>query len=230
MKQTIAPTSSRQRKPAPVRASTNVPRPLSNIVPKSLNTTLTYYDFFVFSSGGAASHGIVSLRANSCRDPVVAAGGGSPSGFTQLSYLYHQIRVNKIDVHVWGNNTCAQPVILGLFFRSSRGSLFTTGVECQQMLMEMCPQNEVATMSIASATFGYPSFDLRTSRTVAAIEGHAVQDNDYASSFGVEPNTQCYLDVVMVAADGATVSITSNVHIRLVYHVTVSEPNQTYTD
>jgi len=203
-----------------------------NIVPKKLDTTLVYYDFFTLSTGGAAAYSVSSFRANSCRDPVSAAGGGSPSGFTQLGYLYQHILVNKIDVHAWGYNTCASPIIIGWMLRSSHGSAVASGVEAQQVLMELPDLVAgVATVIPYVNGNGLPEFSIKGTRSIAAIEGRrSINDEDYGSSFGTEPVTQCYADLVLASADGAAVSSTCTVHVRIVYHVTVSEPNQTYTD
>jgi len=149
-----------------------------------------------------------------------------------LGYLYQRIRVDKIDVHSWGYNTCASPLIIGWIFRSSHGSAVTSGVQAQQIMMEMPDLSSgVSTLVPYVAGNTVTEFNSRGSRSISAIEGlPSLSDNDYSSSFGSEPTTQCYADLVLCSADGAAVSSTANAHVRIVYHVTVSEPNQTYTD
>lgn len=201
-------------------------------MPRELHTKLIYYDFFTLSTGGAASFVVTSFRANSCRDPVAAAGGGSPSGFTQLGYLYQHIRVNAVSVKVWGYNTCTSPITIGIIWRSSHGSAVASGVEAQQILMEM-PALVGAVTTLIPYVNGnsIPEYSLRCRSTIAAIEGGGrTLDADYSSSFGAEPTTQCYADLVLCSSDGAAVSSTANAHVQITYDVVVSEPNQTYTD
>lgn len=207
-----------------------IPRQVSSIVPKTMNTTLVYYDYYNLTTG-AASYAAYSFRANSCRDPYAGVGGGAPSGFTELSYLYQHIHVNSIDVSAWGYNTCATPLIIGWFFRSSHGSVLTPGPAMQQTLMEMPNvSGAVATTLPSGSGFGYSAFKSSASRSISSIEGHPTSDQDYGSTFGLEPTTQCYADLCIVSADGAATASTANAHVRLVYHVSLSEPNQTYTD
>jgi len=217
------------RRPGPPRARAALPISVTNIVPRSLRTTLHYYDYYNLATG-AASYAVYNFRANSCRDPYAGVGGGSPSGFTQLGYLYQHIHVDAVKVHVWGYNTCQSPIIIGLMYRSSHGTALASGAECQQVLMEMPDIARCQTLIPYGSGTSYPTFDIQWKRSVSQIEGRPVSDEDYGSSFGVEPNVQCYADLIIVAADGSTTTLTANCHVKISYTVTVSEPNQTYTD
>lgn len=205
-------------------------RNIRTILPPRMATVLTYYDYYNLATGGAASYSITSFRMNSCRDPQVSVGGGSPSGFTQLGYLYLRYVIDRVDVSVWGYSTVASAQNIGIWFRSTSGSAFGNAVEAQQSLMEFPNLSTVCTLIPYGANTNYPEFDLRASKSLNDLEGRPCFDNDYSTTFGSEPNLQTYVDVVQVASDGAAVSLTANAHIRIRYHVVAYQLNQTYTD
>lgn len=221
-----SPVASRQSKTKQV---SSVSRAIPHIVPSRIRTTLTFYDYYLLNTG-AASLLSSSFRANSCRDPQAAAGGGAPSGFTQLSYVYLRYRVLSVRAEVWGYNTCISPITIGIFFRSANGAVVTTGPEAQQFLMERSDLCHTVTTTPSGSGYGYATFKVSSSRTISKIEGRDTSGAEYSTTFLTEPATQCYVDIVLVSSDGSAINATANAHIRLTYTLEAFEPNQEYTD
>lgn len=211
-------------------ANRRVLNPRRSLVPPSFQADLTYYDFYSLASGGAASHVSKPFRANNPRDPQFDVGGGSCTGYTRLASLYERYRVTAVTAEFSGYNTCATPLIVGIRFRAPNGLELTTGAGCQQALMEMPSQNVHTTVVPYTAGMSWPPFSVRSTRTMSGILGHDADDQNYTAVVTSDPTLELYLDFIIVAADGVAVSITASSHVRVTYHVTFSEPNQTYDD
>lgn len=209
------------------RRSTAMAKPLT---PSNYRSTLFYYDYFNFASGGAAAFHVQVFRLNSPRDPLYAVGGGSCTGFDKLATLFNRIRVLSVDVRYWGYNTCISPLTYGIRFRQPNGANLYTGIGCQQTLFEVPSQCVSTTVVPYSAGTAYPKFSLRASRSVREILGHDDRDDDYGCLVTSDPSKELYIDIVMCSSDGIAYDATSNVHVQIAYHVEMSEPKQDYVD
>lgn len=206
-----------------------VVNPSRSIVPPFMQTTIIYSDYFNWASG--ATTGVVyPFRNNSCRDPYAGIGGGSPSGFVQLSALYTRYRVLSVRFELWGYNTCDSPLIIGIFNRPSYGAILVSGTEIQQM-MERPYQFVFQTVNPFIPGIPHPKYRIDLTRSPDQIEGRALMgEEDYKCTFNSEPNLQTYMDVCMTAGNGNTQNITANGYVRIHYRIECYEPAQVYTD
>jgi len=74
--------------------------------------------------------------------------------------------------------------------------------------------------------FRVPPFGLR----ISTLEKHAVKDEDYEATFGTEPTTQTYWDLMLTGSTLAETAVTCNAYIRISYQLECFEPKQFYTD
>lgn len=204
---------------------------MKDVIPKTLKAHLVFHDFFNLSTGGVAAYAVYPFRANSCRDPYASVGGGSPSQFTQLSYLYNKYRVEKCTVRISGYNTCASPVDLGVYWRSYNNSAFGAPTDAQQALFEFPALSVVKSVPPYTGTgMAHPRFEIASMRSMKALYGEDTRDEDVSTTFGTEPTVQVYADLVIVAADGAAVSLTANAWVTVEYDLVAYEPKVTITD
>jgi len=219
---------SRKSRPASRQSKAMVTRSVRTLLPDRLRTNLVWSDYYVFDSG-AFNFVALSIRANSCRDPFASVGGGSPSGFAQLASFYNRYRVVNTRAEFWGYNTCAAPLIMGLYWRSSSGAVFADGTEVQQMLLENTRQGAYATLTPKTNT-DFPSFRLVSGRTPDQVEGRSTSGEDYAATFAAEPALQTYLDLYCTAWSGGSAVLLCNTMVRVTYTVECFERTQLYTD
>lgn len=219
---TLRTRRSRKTRPSYRRRRTfRASRRNSIVVPKSFSNKMKYMDYFSFGSGGAASFQQRIFRLNSCRDPVEDLGGGSCTGFAELTALWKRYQVMGSRIRIWTYNTCASPIIIGVLAASSDYIVPGSGSLIQQTLFERPDICRSRTLTPYTGTgMAHPHASFSYYRTVKSLEGRLyTEDQDYVSTSTTEPNNQLYWYVYACALDGTSVSITANVRIEITYYV-----------
>lgn len=210
---------------------TRVTRPIRTIMPNVLTTKLKFMDYYNMATGGAAAFISKPFRANGAYDPDASVGGGTPTGFNQLAAIYAKYRVLGSKITIWAYNTCASPIIVSVFGRSSTGSAPTSPTEVQQKSFEFGHNIRAKQLVPYGSGTGYPSCRLTLYRSTRALEGTRVDGEEgYSAPTSSNPALQTYWDVNLCSLDGAAFSSTANYTISITYYVRFSEMSVAYTD
>jgi len=183
-----------------------------------MRAQVCFGDNYALSSGGT-DLAIHTFRANNCRDPQLAVGGGSCSGFLELANFYTSYRVTDCRVEVHAVNTANLPTIAGIFFRPYGVAAVTTGTAAQQQLLEAPGRKSWKLMGPATTYEGRGEHLLTCSARIADLQGEPASDDDYSALFAGDPAIAPEVDVIGCVIDGTTTGVTVNTLIVITYTI-----------
>lgn len=204
------------RKPSSMsitKYSSPIPKSVSTtgqVFPDKFKTTLSYNYIYSYTAIGTRTY--VQLRANGPYDPLVAAGGGQPMGYDQLSTLYQQYRVSKATVVAKFVNQASTAAYVCIYPLSSTSTPISLEEDLEQ---------RYGTNTVVSGVAGGGVATLTNTVDVAKLYGGMLGQDHNAAVSGV-PVMQAIFNVTMTDCTGGTMSMYYN--LRITYEVEFFDP------
>ncbi len=190
--------------------------------PEKMSVKLGYTSLYVGLSTGATDGLLGTSRTfnlNGLYDPDLTGTGHQPRGFDQITALYQQYRVKRIDIKV----TFTDPSVDGIIVCAQIRSYNSTSVFSANSF-DTVAERQGVWYSILNNT-GSQTAILNSSVPISAVEGlsdaQLLTDSRYAAFYNANPTNTPYLDIACARSDGTG---TCNVLVELTYHADFFAP------
>lgn len=196
---------------------TRIPRSLASNTPfpPQMRRRMRYLDPSLIYKNAANSFFIREFRVNSLFDPDPLLGGGSVSGYGELSQMYNRNIVTHIRMRAVMVNLEPTAVVGAyIIFRDVQPSLLITSFNDAISSAEVAPATRVRMLGTVA---GQPKGNLSASIPLASILGRPLEyltDVGYASNINVDP-PQVLWGAVILFAYTPTTFLTNGVSVAL---------------
>lgn len=187
--------------------------------PMSQTRKITFQENLLIQS--ANPYLVKDYRANSAYDPDAALGGGTLVGFAQMSAIYQQYHVTRVDwEYTVASNEPSVPINFGFILRDKQPSTtYVSWAECQYALRE----SPTTGMDTVGETSGMGVFrSKRFSQSLGNVIGKKLtymSDVDYTAAVTTNPSQIVWLSLVVLGATSAT-ALTNGliINLKITFH------------